>query len=202
MSRIPRHEEPLKRPSTLVDRWDLPGVRGREELTRLLRAHDPEVAAESLKRITEEHLPLLRQIAREIPGAYGEPVVRRQAIAMLARFAGPDEVNLLADLARFDRDPAVRGEALLGLGRSGVQLAAPLLGKALASTDAVEATAAAKAVKALAEKVGVAALRVSMGPLLTRGKKLLEQALAQPQQRTRRTKRQVVSRSRRDPNTE
>jgi hypothetical protein len=198
MARAPRHEEALKRPSTLVDRWDLPGIRAREELTRLLRAHDPEVAAENLKRITAEHLPLLRQIAQEALDAEGDAVVRRHAIALLGRFAGPDEVNLLADLARFDRDPAVRGEALLSLGRSGVQLAAPLLGNALASSDAVEAAAAAKAVKALAEKLGAARLRASVGTLTKRGLRLLDQVLAQPQGRARRRKRPAAAQTRRD----
>jgi HEAT repeat protein len=202
MARAPRHEEPLKRPSTLVDRLDLPGVRAREELTRLLRAHDPEAAAEYSERISAEHLPLLRQMARETPDGASDPVVRRHAIALLAKFPDPDAMNLLADLARFDRDPAVRGEALLGLGHSGVKLAAPILGAALASPDGVEAAAAAKAVRALAERVGGPSVRAGMGTLRKKEAMLLERALAEPVRRPGPRTRRHASRSLSDPKAE
>jgi HEAT repeat protein len=142
------------RRSTLLNRRIVPGVQEREELNRLLRAHDPEVAASNRAEITAKHAPLLRQIVQEGAHAGGDPGVRKQAIAWLGRFATPDDLNILVSLARFDPDPGVRGAALISLGASGVQLAAPVLAAALASRDATEAVAASKALYALTDRIG------------------------------------------------
>jgi HEAT repeats len=163
MPRIKRYElDRPTRPSTLVNRRILPGVQEREDLNRLLRAHDPEVAATNRAEITAKHVPLLRQIAMERPLAGGDPGTRKEAIAWLGRFAGPDDLNLLTELAQFDPDPGVRALALISLGASGVQLATPVLAAALASRDATEAVAAAKALNLLADRIGVDSVRTSI----------------------------------------
>jgi hypothetical protein len=90
MPRIKRDEiNVTARASTLVNRRILPGVQEREDLNRLLRVHDPEVAAANRAEITAKHAPLLRQIALEGPHAGGDPGARERAIAWLGRFAAP-----------------------------------------------------------------------------------------------------------------
>ena len=152
-----KHDEvnQATRPSTLLNRRVLPGVQEREALNQLLRVHDPEVAEANRAKITTEHAPLLRQIALEGSHAGGDPGTRKQAIAWLGRFAAPDDLNVLVNLAQFDPDSGVRAAALVSIGTSGVQLAAPILAATLASRDAVEAVAAAKALGLLADRVGV-----------------------------------------------
>lgn len=149
-----RDEEVNKatRPSTLVNRRVLPGVKEREDLNRLLRVHDPEVAEANRTEITAKYAPLLRQIALEVHA--GEPGTRKQAISLLGDIATPDDLNILVKLVQFDADPTVRSAALVSLGKSGTQLAAPILAAALASRDDVEAVAAAKALYSLAERIG------------------------------------------------
>jgi len=155
MPRIRRNEiDQVTRPSTLVNRRILPGVQEREDLNRLLRVHDPEIAAANSAEITAKHAPMLRQIALEGSNAGGDPGARKHAIAWLGRFASPDDLNILVKLAQFDPDAGVRGAALISLGASGVQLAAPILAAALASRDALEAVAAAKALHSLADRIG------------------------------------------------
>lgn len=163
MPRINRDKQSeTTRPSTLVNRRILPGVLEREELNRLLRAHDPEVAAANSAEITAAHAPLLRQIALEPPTAAGDPGVRGNAITWLGRLAAPDDLNVLTRLAQFDADPGVRGAALLSLGASGVQLAAPVLAAALVSRETVEAVAAAKGLRLLAKRVGTDTVMASI----------------------------------------
>lgn len=163
MARSKRYERDLAtRPSKLVDRRILPGVQDREGLNLLLRAHDPEVALTNRAEITATYLPLLRQIAMERPLAGGDPAARKAAIAWLGRFAGPEDLNLLTELAQFDPDPGVRASALISLGSSGVGLAAPVLAAALASEDDLEATAATKALNSLADRIGVGSVRSSI----------------------------------------
>src|SRR5215510_14681200 len=102
MPRIKRDEvNKTTRPSTLVNRQILPGVKEREDLNRLLRVHDPEVAVANRTEITEKHSPLLRQIALE---GYigGDPGARKQAIVWLGRIATPDNLNTLVKLVQFD----------------------------------------------------------------------------------------------------
>lgn len=178
------------RPSTVVDRRMLPGVQEREDLNRLLRVHDPEVAAANMAEITVKYAPLLRQIALEGPHAGGDPGARKQAIAWLGRFAAPDDLNVLVQLAQFDPDAGVRGAALVSLGASGVQLAAPILAAALASRDAVEAVAAAKALHSLADRIGADTLLASISSIRDVGlsklaKKTLEARETVPRGRKR-----------------
>lgn len=151
------------RSSTVVNRKRIPGVQAREEITQLLRAHDPETAEENLRRLAPEHVPLLRQLASETPLTNADGGVRRRAIAALGRFTDADNLNLLADIAEFDLDPAVRAVALLSLGATGVRLVTPILTAGLVARDPLEATAASKAVMALAARVGTAAVRTSVG---------------------------------------
>jgi HEAT repeats len=164
MARKKRSNDGQTRPSRLVNRRILPGVEERETLNRLLRAHDPEVAAENLSKISAAHAPLLRQIALEGQQAGGDPAVRKHAIALLGRFAAPEDLNALVGLAQFDADTGVRAAALVSLGTSGVQLAAPILAAALASDDTVEATAGAKALHALADRIGADVTLASISP--------------------------------------
>src|SRR5918999_1731976 len=140
-----------RRPSAPVDLRAFPGVRAREKLNRLLRAHDPETAKKAASAITADDLPILRQIAQDRAVGVGEPGVRKHAIALLGRFATPEDINVLADVARFDPDPGLRTEALISLGKSRVRLAEPVLREALKSRDPVESTAAAKALRMLTE---------------------------------------------------
>jgi HEAT repeat protein len=150
-----RNDEVSKatRPSTLVNRRILPGVKEREDLNRLLRVHDPEVAEANRAEIKAKYALLLRQIALE-GHAGGEPGTRKQAIALLGDIATPDDLNILVKLVQFDADPTVRSASLVSLGKSGTQLAAPILAAALASRDDVEAVAAAKALYSLADRIG------------------------------------------------
>jgi HEAT repeat protein len=179
MPRIKRDENnQATRPSTLVNRRILPGVQEREDLNRLLRVHDPEVAEANRAEITAKHAPLLRQIALEGTHAGGDPGARKQAIAWLGRFAAPDDLNVLVKLAQFDPDPGVRGAALVSLGASGVQLAAPILAAALASRDSVEAVAAAKALYSLADRIGADSVLASISSIRDAGlSKLVTKAL-------------------------
>jgi len=147
-------EEPAVRPSTLVDRSDLPGVRAREEINILLRAHDPEVPDANLDQLTDRHSPLLRQIANDRQ-AYGrDPSLRRNAINALGRIISVENLNLLTELATRDDDEAIRTNALIALANTGLSLAVPLLADAQDSGHPVEAAAARKGLSTLADRLG------------------------------------------------
>ena len=127
-------------------------------------------------------------------------VARKHAIALLGSLAATEDLNLLSDLARFDAEPAIRAEALTGLARSGVAMAAPILVEAIASSDLLEAAAASKALGILARKAGIEAVRAHVDKGPSKGKKLAASALdklASPAE-ARPAKR---SESRRDPQT-
>ena len=168
----PDRELPQRR-STRVDRGKPQGVVAREELEKLLRAHDPDVAAENLGRLGPQHGPLLRLIATEGSSANDDPRVRHNAIAALGHLGRTEDVNLLVELARSDPDPAVRASAMTTLANTGMVLAAPVLRDALASRDPVERTAAEKSLTRLASVVGVPAVleAVRVG---TRGARLVK----------------------------
>jgi HEAT repeat protein len=108
--RAGQEEQPAVRPSTLVSRDDLPCVRAREEINMLLRAHDPDVAEANLARLTDEHSPLLRQIARDREASSRDPSLRRNAIIALGRIVSVENLNLLAELATGD-DEVIRGSS-------------------------------------------------------------------------------------------
>jgi len=168
-----KYIEPVlrKRPSTLVGLGSVPAaIKARADLEQLLRVHDPELVEEARSRIKADQLPLVRRIA--LDPAEGEGmVVRKHAIALLASLGANEDLNLLSELARFDAEPAIRAEALTGLGRSGVAMAAGILVEAIASNDMVEATAASKALAVLAQKAGIAAVRAQVEAGPARGKK-------------------------------
>jgi HEAT repeat protein len=196
MPRIRRDEvNQATRPSTLVNRRLLPGVQEREDLNRLLRAHDPEVAAANRSEITAKHAPLLRQIALERPHAGGDPGARKQAIAWLGRFAAPDDLNILVKLAQFDPDPGVRSAALGSLGATGVQLAAPILAAALASRDAVEAVAAAKALSSLADQIGPDAVLATISTIRDAGLSKLAKKTLEARERVPRKQKRSATRA-------
>jgi HEAT repeat protein len=191
MPKIKRNEvNKVTRPSTLVNRRILPGVKEREDLNRLLRVHDPDVAEANRAEITEKHAPLLRQIALEGSHAGSDPGARKQAITWLGRIATPDDLNILVQLVQFDPDATVRGAALLSLGASGAQLAAPILAAALASRDDVEAVAAAKALSSLADRIGADSVLTTISSIHDSGvsklaKKALEAREVAPAKRKR-----------------
>lgn len=105
-------QEPAVRPSTLVSRDDLPGVRAREEVNRLLRAHDPDTAEANLARLTDEHSRLLRRIARERDTSGRDPSLRRNAVTALGRVISVENLNLLVELAVGDDDEHIRGNEI------------------------------------------------------------------------------------------
>lgn len=146
-------EEPAVRPSTLVNRDDLPGVRAREELNVLLRAHDPEVAEANLARLTDEHSPLLRRIANEQDVTGRDPSLRRNAITALGRLISVENLNVLTELATRDDDALIRVSALTVLAHTGLLLAVPLLAVAQDSREPVEAAAARKGLAVLADRL-------------------------------------------------
>ncbi|TDD88729.1 HEAT repeat domain-containing protein [Actinomadura rubrisoli] len=162
--RAGREEEPATRPSTFVSREGLPGVRAREEVNELLRAHDPEVAEENLARLTDEHSPLLRQIARERDVSARDPHLRRNAITALGRVVSVENLNVLAELAALDDDELIRASALTVLAGTGLRLAVPLLADAQESRSPVEAAAGAKGLAALADRLGTDAVEAALRP--------------------------------------
>jgi len=171
-----------------VNRRLLPGVAEREELNRLLRVHDPDDSAPA-GEIAAKHAPMLRQIALEASHTGGDPNARKRAIAWLGQFATAEDLNVLVGLAQYDADPTVRGAAVLGLGASGLQLAAPILAAALRSRDAVEAAAASKALSSLADRIGQDRVLASISSVRDAGlSKLAKKALAMREAKTRRAK--------------
>jgi hypothetical protein len=198
-----KHIEPVlpKRPSTLVERGSVPAaIKAREDLEQLLRVHDPELVEEARSRIKADQLPLVRRIA--LDPAEGEGMVaRKHAIALLASRGANEDLNLLSELARFDPEPVIRAEALTGLGRSGVAMAAGILVEAIASNDRVEATAASKALAVLAQKAGIAAVRAQVEAGPTKGKKLAAAVLEKAANPVE-AKEAKQSVSRPDPNTQ
>jgi hypothetical protein len=197
-----KHTEPVlpKRSSTLVGRGSVPAaIKARADLERQLRVHDSELVEEARSRIKADQLPLVRRIA--LDPAEGEGMVaRKHAIALLASRGANEDLNLLSELARFDAEPAIRAEALTGLGRSGLAITAGILVEAIASNDRLEATAASKALAVLAQKAGIAAVRAQVEAGPAKGKKLaaavLEKAAHPVEEKA--AKRSV---SRPDPNT-
>ena len=164
MSEKPVHDEPPVRPSTLTRRENFPGVRAREELNVLLRAHNPEVAEANLATLTEKHSELLRRIAREPATSSTGPSVRRNAITALGRL--PSELNLavLRELSTGDDDGAVRGNAMTALAGVGAESDIPALAAALESPHPVESVAARKALITLAVRLGVDVVERSLPP--------------------------------------
>lgn len=199
-----KHKEPVlaKRPSTLVGRSAVPAaIKAREELERLLRIHDPELVEGARSRIKPAQLPLVRRIALDQSPEGEGLVLRKHAIAVLGSLGAAEDLNLLADLARFDAEPGVRAEALLSLARSGVEMAAPILVEAIASSDLLEAGAASKALGILANKAGVSAVRVHMDKGTANARKLAAAVLDKLATPTK-AKRVKPSETRRDPPAE
>ncbi|MFA1550225.1 HEAT repeat domain-containing protein [Actinomadura chokoriensis] len=164
MSQNAGQDQPAERPSTLVDRGDLPGVRAREEINELLRAHDPETAEANLARLLDRHGPLLRRIAREPDTLGRDPQIRRNAVTALGRLASVEDLNVLTELATRDEDELIRGNALIALADTGLHLAVPLVAEAQTSSHPLEATAARKALSSLVERLGRDAVEGALRP--------------------------------------
>jgi hypothetical protein len=167
-----------RRKSTRVPRGELKLVARREQLNELLLAHDPKDAESALQQITDQDLPLLRQIAREGAITGVAPRQRQNAIAMLGRFPTHDNVNFLAELAEHGEDFYVRSHALVALGKSGSALAVPILREALAAEEPLEVSSAEGGFEALAGRVGIDVVRAAFAgetrkPILQRGEQLI-----------------------------
>lgn len=127
-----------RRESVEVDLKAYPQIQRRLRLNRLLLAHDPEVAEESLAELGEGDLPVLRRMAQETILSGNEPMLRRNAISALGRFPNPENLNLLAQLARYGEDLYVRGAALAALADTGISMVLPVLKEGLAARDPIE----------------------------------------------------------------
>jgi hypothetical protein len=170
-----KRKEPVRprRSSVLVARRAVPAsIRSRLEVERLLRVHDPDLAEKARSVIKPAQLTLVRRIALDQSTEGDEIVLRKHAIAILGSLGAIEDLNLLSDLARFDREPGIRAEALVGLGKSGVALATPVLVHAIASDDPVEAAAASKALEILVTKAGDSAIRLQIAKAETRERRL------------------------------
>ncbi len=150
-----------RRTSVRINRRQIPEVARRERLNRLLLAHDPDVAERNRAKITDHDLVFLRRIAQEGALAGTPPALRQNAIAYLAERPTPENLNLLADLARHGEDLYIRGAALAALGRTGLRAVAPILVDGLAAREPVEAAAAEHGVVALGRVIGVSGLRAA-----------------------------------------
>jgi hypothetical protein len=138
------------RPSTRVDRTELPALSVRERVVAFLRAHDPDTQNRVAYKLSEEDFALVRLIAQEGAATNTEAPVRYSAIAALARSPAVQNLNLLVDLAQFGEDFYVRGHALLALGATGLSLALPVIAKHLFAEERFEQLAARRAIKLLA----------------------------------------------------
>jgi len=147
----------VQRTSILARDRAFASIRARERLYRVLLRHDPDGI---LPRLTARDMGILRQIATEGASANHVPVIRRSAILLLATSLTLDNLKLLAELALAGEDFYVRSHALLALGETGLELAAPLLRDALRAEEATERQAAAAGLRALAHRSGPAILRV------------------------------------------
>lgn len=187
-----------KRSSSLVARGVIPkAIKSRLEIERLLRVHDPDLAEKVRSAITPAQLTLIRRIALDQSTASDEIVLRKHAISILGSLGASEDLNLLAELARFDSEPGIRAEALVGLGKSGVALATPFLVEAIASNDPVEAASASKALQILATKAGDSAIRLQIAKAGARERKLA-MAVVGKSSAPKKARRRKPSRSLRD----
>jgi HEAT repeat protein len=145
----------MRRKSVTLGRADLAAIERREQLNRLLLAHDLEKPTSYLPALGEEDLTLLRQMAKEGTIANQVPAIRYQAIQQLGRYPTTENLNLLEELARQGEDVYVRSHALLALGNSGVKMAGAVLREGLAAAHSLEKTAAFRGLTALGQSTGV-----------------------------------------------
>jgi HEAT repeat protein len=146
------------RASVRVDRENLGAVRDRERIEKVLTVHDLDGTRAPLS-LKEKDGPILRTIARETIASSVQPALRAKAIAGLAQFPNPENLNTLFELAAFGDDVYVRSHALIALGSTGLLASAGQLAKALRATENIERTAAAKGLWILAGKVGLSTVQ-------------------------------------------
>ncbi len=142
------------RPSVPVEGTRPSDVVNRERLNALLRSHDPETARQALAKITVEDFAILRQMAIEGAVTGTNQRLRQAAIGALGQHPTRENINLLSSLATAGEDAYVRAAALIGLGQSGLAVAAPILREGLAATDALEARSAERALEMLGRSLG------------------------------------------------
>jgi HEAT repeat protein len=166
-----------RRPSMKVARPPL--AARREQLERMLIAHDLERAERPALKLTGNDYAILRQIALEGALAHALPGVREHAILALAGKPSPENLNVLADLARHGEDHLVRGHALLALGASGVRLATVALVEGLSAEHAFERAAAERGLLTLGMKLGAPVVRAALAdPELAAVRARIEAALS------------------------
>lgn len=146
------------RPSTTVDRSQLPAIAARERVTGLLQGHDLVEGERAFDQLTDADQAIVRLIAQEGAMTGTEPAVRYKAIAALAHHPSADNLNLLTDMARFGEDFYVRGHALLALGRTGSYAHLEPILRGLDAEEPFERTAAGKALALLAQRSSVQAI--------------------------------------------
>jgi hypothetical protein len=168
-----KSSEPIrpKRTSRLVARRAIPAsIRLRFEVEKLLGDRDFSLVKQPV--INDAHLSVVRRIAFD-QSTEGEGfALRRRAVAAIGLLGTTEDLNLMEDLARFDNDPGIRAEALLGLGRSGLALVTPVLVAAIASNDPLEAAAGSKALEILVAKVGDSVVRMRIEKSATRERRI------------------------------
>jgi hypothetical protein len=154
---VARIEGGVRRASIVAWNRAFASIRARERLYSVLLRHDPDGIS---PRLSAPDMDILRQIATEGASANHVPVIRRNAILLLATSLTLDNLKLLAELALAGEDFYVRSHALLALGETGLELVAPLLRDALRAEEATERQAAAAGLRALAHRSGPGILRV------------------------------------------
>jgi HEAT repeat protein len=150
----------VTRPSTRVDRTELPALAARERIMAFLRGHDPETQDRAAQHLDDADFAVIRIIAQEGAATNTEPPIRYNAIAALARGARPANLNLLVDLAQFGEDFYVRGHAVLALGATGLYLSLGAIATHLSAEESFEQLAARRAIGLLARRGSLEGVRV------------------------------------------
>lgn len=150
------------RESVRVDLKPKPEIARRMRLNQLLLIHDPEIVEKSLAQIEADDLPVLQRMATEGPLSGNEPILRRNAIAVLSRFPTPETLNILTDLARYGEDVYVRGSALTALADTGVALAIPVITEGFTMKEPVEINRAKEALRRIGASLGAGRIREAL----------------------------------------
>ncbi len=152
----------LMRKSVRVDLKRKPEIARRMRLNQLLLIHDPENVEKNLAQIEADDLPVLQRIATEGPLSGNEPILRRNAIAVLSQFPTPETLNILTDLARYGEDVYVRGAALTALADTGVALALPVITEGFTTKEPVEINRAKEALRRIGASLGGGRIREAL----------------------------------------
>jgi hypothetical protein len=148
-----------RRESIRVSRKRFELIGRRERLNNLLRQHDLEQGPKP-QILDETDQVILRQIAQEGAMTNNGPAGRAAAIYYLSKLPSLKNLNLLYELAQYGEDFYVRSQALLGLGMTGLTVAAPCLVEHLQAEERAERLAAENAFVVLGRKNGMGEIRV------------------------------------------